>query len=115
MYIPARYFPAALNMQDMSPQQFWEVIMPQIWAHNKVKECHILGNWMRAAVTLANVRVPCSQPLHVIQTVIVLKPSLVVPAVDVALHIRQQERIINRDLTNQFQQDASTGAAIMQV
>ena len=69
MYVAAKYMPAALQMQGLSPHQFWEAIMPQIQADNKVEECQVSSDWMQVAVTLTNARVPCSQYLREVSMV----------------------------------------------
>ena len=115
MYLPAKYVSGLLNTQGITPRKMWETIMPQIRADNKLEECKILVNWMRAAVTLAHVRIPRSQPPREIQTVVVLKPNLIVPMLDANLYA-QREEIINRDLTRRFpQQQTRMGEAIQQL
>ena len=62
MYIPAHYVPSCLHSQALMPHQFWEAIMPQIQADNKIVECKTLVTWMRELVTLKKVRMHTTPP-----------------------------------------------------
>jgi len=63
MYMQSKYVAGLLNPQGISPQKLWELIIPQLWADEKLEECKVLVNWLQAATAIANAQVNEVNPL----------------------------------------------------
>jgi len=93
MYLPTFLAPHFLNVQGVTPRRFWEVAMPLLQAKNKIEECDFFIDWMRVSLTLTPRRLRAAN----VNAVILTRPALTVPLVDMEL-FQAREIISYNDL-----------------